>query len=123
MRGEADDGAGAQLQSRVGRREIVLPDVHPGRTALAREIDSIVDDDLRAVGFSRADDAVAEIEEKPPGEVLVITPWMAVAEPAVLSLEPDTAVPRLLVPLTPVAVAPNARPSTPEPEPLTALLL
>src|SRR2546428_5096042 len=70
MRREADDGARAELQSRVGRREIVLPDMHAGGTARAREIDSIVDDDLRAVRFGRADDAVAEIEEETRGEPL-----------------------------------------------------
>ena len=42
---------------------------------------------------------------------------------AVLSLEPETAVPAVLVPCTPVAVEPNALPSTPAPEPATALLL
>lgn len=49
--------------------------------------------------------------EKPPGEVLEITPLTAVALAAVLSL----------VPFTPVA-PPEATPNTPAPEPATKLL-
>src|ERR1700722_1173908 len=62
-------------------------------------------------------------EENPPGEVLEMTPMMAVASPAVLLLVPETAVPAVLLPLTPAALAPKAKPSTPAPEPATSLLL
>jgi hypothetical protein len=70
VRGEADDGTGTQLQTRVGRREIVLPDMRAGGSAHPREIDSIVHDDLRAVRFGRADDAVAQVEKWTRGKLL-----------------------------------------------------
>ena len=62
-------------------------------------------------------------DEKPPGLAELITPTMAVASAAVLSVVPDTAVPAVLWPCTAVFLAPKARPSTPAPVPATAPLL
>jgi hypothetical protein len=50
MRGHSDNRAGADQGPDRGRRQIVLTDVHAGRTGEPGDVAAIVDDDLCALG-------------------------------------------------------------------------
>jgi hypothetical protein len=70
MGGETDDCLGTEQLARLAWWHVVLTHVHAGRAGHASEIDSVVDDDPRAVPVRRGDGRVAKLEEQARREPL-----------------------------------------------------